>query len=67
MKFSNTMSTTDLWQKQKMHEDAIKRVKRKKYHYRLSRLGYANKEAEVVSLIFSNQVVNNSGELLFII
>ncbi|KAL5563325.1 hypothetical protein UlMin_033072 [Ulmus minor] len=31
----------------KMHAVAIERVKRKKYHYRLSRLGYANKEAKV--------------------
>ncbi|KAL5570222.1 hypothetical protein UlMin_026797 [Ulmus minor] len=31
----------------KIHAAAIERVKRKKYHYRLSRLGYANKEAEV--------------------
>ncbi|KAL5546690.1 hypothetical protein UlMin_006377 [Ulmus minor] len=31
----------------KMHAAAIGRVKRKKYHYRLLRLGYANKEAKV--------------------
>ncbi|KAL5580488.1 hypothetical protein UlMin_012930 [Ulmus minor] len=33
----------------KISEAAIERVKRKKYHYRLLRLGYTNKEAEVQS------------------
>ena len=50
-----------------MHAATIERVKWKKYYYRLTRLGYANKEAEVVSPICFNQVLNNSGEFFFIL
>ena len=34
---------------QKMHEEAVARVREKKYQYRLGRKGYVNTEAEIVS------------------